>query len=227
MRLQDRSSLSRRSVARASRPATNDRRLHGRGVGEDQGARAARRARRPTIRTTIDDQDDDDREARPDAVLRQGRRRGDHGRGAFGRRGRDPQGRLRELPRHARTSPIRTSRRRRPRIGTNGGPRAVARAQLAGDQHRPDGQPALVRVDPVGGPLRLDDRARRGRVGHVRDAAGAGSLPVHEVQGRIQRGLPGHAARRPAGAAHDRSGQRLSRDRRRGGHRRGRRARSR
>ena len=60
-------------------------------------------------------------------------------------------------------------------------------------------------------------RARHDRLGHVGDAARAGALRVHEVQGRVQRGLPRDAARRSAGPADDRSGQRLPGDGRPGG----------
>ena len=119
--------------------------------------------------------------------------------GPVGRRRRDPEGRLRELPRHEvlrRLAPHVAGRARQQRAG----PRPLARAQLAGAPTPGDGEHRLERVDPVGGPVRLPGRPRRGRLGHLGHAARPGPLRLREVQGRVQRGLPGHTARRPARA---------------------------
>ena len=142
-------------------------------------------------------------EARPDAVLRQGRGRGDHGRGAVGQRRRHPEGRLRELPRHA---VLPDSHLTSPGALANNGlvPGLSHGRNYLGDQHRPDGEPRLERVDALGGPLRQSHgRARHDRLGHLGDADRAGALRLHEVQGRVQRRLPGRrsirgsACRRP------------------------------
>ena len=124
--------------------------------------------------------------------------------GPVGQRRRHPEGRLRELPRHAvlrRLAPHLAGRAREQRAG----PRPVARAQLPGDQHRPDGEPRLEPVDAVGGNLRRPVEHGTTVWGTSATVLAQARFVYTKYKDEYNAVFPLTAARRAAGPADDRS----------------------